>query len=198
MYSGDKEIYWITKTCCVISVLFATKCRLFHYVILFSISNFLLSMCCHLTLWRRNYYFFLILAHSVYKMWIIQEPNKLALWNKLHFEERKNREYRACLKYSVPIFVEQIYKMQRLEVSGTVRPIYGSLGVKRLNTHPAQFNVKYCRPVKVKQSHDRPWGFQEVEVPRFQDRRHMKVVSLSVLRTGRLYSAGNILGTHFC
>ena len=22
-------------------------------------------------------------------MWIIQEPNKLALWNKLHFEEKK-------------------------------------------------------------------------------------------------------------
>ena len=41
----------------------------------------------YLTLWRRNY--FLILAHSVYKMWIIQEPNKLALWNKLHFEEKK-------------------------------------------------------------------------------------------------------------
>ena len=34
---------------------------------------------------------FLILAHTVYKMWIIQEPNKLALWNKLHFEEKKKR-----------------------------------------------------------------------------------------------------------
>jgi len=33
--------------------------------------------------------FFLILAHSVYKMWIIQEPNTLDLWNKLHFEEEK-------------------------------------------------------------------------------------------------------------
>ena len=33
--------------------------------------------------------FFLILAHSVYKMWIIQEPNMLDLWNKLHFEEEK-------------------------------------------------------------------------------------------------------------
>ena len=31
--------------------------------------------------------FFLISAHSVYKMWIIQEPKKLALWNKLRFEE---------------------------------------------------------------------------------------------------------------
>ena len=33
--------------------------------------------------------FFFILAHPVYKMWIIQEPNKLVLWNKLHFEEKK-------------------------------------------------------------------------------------------------------------
>ena len=58
-----------------------------------------------LTFWRRN--LFLILAHSVYKMWIIQEPNTLELWNKLHFEEeKKNGEYTPCLKYSVPIFVE--------------------------------------------------------------------------------------------
>jgi len=40
--------------------------------------------------------------------------------------------------------------------------------------------------VKVKQSHYRPWGFQEVVAPRFQDNRHMKVVR-SALRTGRLY-----------
>jgi hypothetical protein len=33
--------------------------------------------------------FFLILAHFVYKMWIVQEPNKLELWNKMHFEEKK-------------------------------------------------------------------------------------------------------------
>ena len=43
--------------------------------------------------------FFLILAHSVNKMWIIQEPNALELWNKLHFEEKKNEEYIPCLKY---------------------------------------------------------------------------------------------------
>jgi len=34
---------------------------------------------------------------------------------------------------------------------------------------------------------DRPWGFQEVQAPRFQDNRHMKVVRLSALGTGRLY-----------
>ena len=32
---------------------------------------------------------FLILAHPVYKMWIIQQQNKLELWNKLRFEEKK-------------------------------------------------------------------------------------------------------------
>jgi hypothetical protein len=35
-----------------------------------------------------------------------------------HFEE-KNGECAACLKYSVLIFVEKIYKMQHLEDSGT-------------------------------------------------------------------------------
>ena len=34
---------------------------------------------------------------------------------------------------------------------------------------------------------DIPWGFQESEAPRFQGNRHMKVVRLSALRTGRLY-----------
>jgi len=34
---------------------------------------------------------------------------------------------------------------------------------------------------------DRPSGFQEGDAPRFQDNRHVKVVRLSALRTGRLY-----------
>jgi hypothetical protein len=33
--------------------------------------------------------FFQILAHPVFKMWIIQEPKKVALWNKRHFKEEK-------------------------------------------------------------------------------------------------------------
>jgi hypothetical protein len=45
---------------------------------------------------------------------------------------------------------------------------------------------------------DSPWGYQEVEAPRFQDCQHMKVVRLSALRTGRLYPPGNIPGTRFC
>ena len=39
------------------------------------------------------------------------------------FWRGKNGEYIPCLKYSLPIFVEEIYKIQRLEVSGTVRPL---------------------------------------------------------------------------
>jgi hypothetical protein len=34
---------------------------------------------------------------------------------------------------------------------------------------------------------DTPWGFQEVEVPRFQDNLHTKEVRLSSLRIGRIY-----------
>jgi len=33
--------------------------------------------------------FFFNFSTPVYKMWIVQEPNKLDLWNKLHFEEEK-------------------------------------------------------------------------------------------------------------
>jgi len=45
-----------------------------------------------LTFWRRNYFFFNF-STPVYKMWIIQEPHTLELWNKLHFEEKKLRVY---------------------------------------------------------------------------------------------------------
>ena len=46
---------------------------------------------------------FLILAHPVYKMWIIQEPNTLELWNKLHFEEKKWRVYTTFKIFSTYI-----------------------------------------------------------------------------------------------
>jgi hypothetical protein len=51
-------------------------------------------------------------------MLIIQEPKKVALRNKWHFEE-KNGECAACLKYSVLILLKKKYKMQRLKGSGT-------------------------------------------------------------------------------
>ena len=50
-----------------------------------------------LTFWCRNYFFFNFCT-PVYKMWIIQEPNKLELWNKLHFEEKKKRRVYTMFK----------------------------------------------------------------------------------------------------
>ena len=70
-----------------------------------AVSTYLISMVLVINLLAPEL-FFLILAHPVYKMWIIQEPNTLELWNKLHFEEERYGECIPCLKYSVPIFVE--------------------------------------------------------------------------------------------
>jgi hypothetical protein len=42
---------------------------------------------------------------------------KGSIRNKRHIE-KKNGECAACLKYSVLIFIEKIYKMQHLEGSG--------------------------------------------------------------------------------
>jgi hypothetical protein len=39
------------------------------------------------------------------------------------FLSEKNGDYAACLKYSVRIFVKNIFKMHRLEVSGAVQPL---------------------------------------------------------------------------
>ena len=39
---------------------------------------------------------------------------------------------------------------------------------------------------------------QEVEAPRYQDNRLIKVGKLSAIRIGRLYPPGNIPGTNFC
>ena len=50
-----------------------------------------------LNFWRRNYFFFNF-STPVYKMWIIQEPNTLELWNKLHFEEKKKRRVYTMFK----------------------------------------------------------------------------------------------------
>jgi len=49
-------------------------------------------------------FFFLIFAHSVYEMWIKQEPNMLELRNKLHFEEKKRRVYTMFKIFSTYIW----------------------------------------------------------------------------------------------
>jgi hypothetical protein len=74
---------------------------------------------------------FLILAHPVCKMWIIQEPKNLAVSNK-------SRVCSMFKIFSTYICWINIYKMQHLEVSGAVRPIYMSLGVKGLTAERTQ------------------------------------------------------------
>jgi hypothetical protein len=63
--------------------------------------------------------------------------------------------------------------------------LYHFVQVKRLKSNPIT-------------GLDKPRGFQKFEAPSFQDNRHMKVVRLSSVRTGRLYSPGIIPDTHFC
>jgi hypothetical protein len=64
----------------------------------------------------------------------------------------------------------------------------------RVVTHTEYNSVVTCKVQYIcKKIHfpasglDRPLGFQEVETQEFLDNRHMKVVRLSALRTGRLY-----------
>jgi hypothetical protein len=47
-----------------------------------------------------------------------------------------------------------------------------------------EISKRYSNPIT---DLDRPLGFQEVEAPRFQNNRHMKVVRLSALHTCHLY-----------
>jgi len=53
-------------------------------------------------------------------------------------------------------------------------------------SYPARIHI-YIKVEKVLKNVEASAQFQEAEAPSFQDNRHMKVVRLSVLRTGRLY-----------
>jgi hypothetical protein len=66
---------------------------------------------------------------------------------------------------------------------------YGKLSLQRGRPHVTIWRMRTaCWISNPITDLDRPWGLQEVEAPRFQDNRHMKVVRLSALRTGGLYS----------
>jgi len=43
------------------------------------------------------------------------------------------------------------------------------------------------QPTALPRAPDRPWGFQEVEGPKFYNNQHIRLVRFSALRTGRLY-----------
>ena len=71
----------------------------------------------------------------------------------------------------------------RREVAKYVTAIYCLTNSGRKNTNLVECHV-FCNPIT---GLDRPRWFQDVEAPRFQDSRHMNVVRLSAVRTGRLY-----------
>jgi hypothetical protein len=75
--------------------------------------------------------------------------------------------------------------------------LYRKIKLHNRSSLPVQSSVHFHKAIPITDL-DRPWGFQEVQAPRFQDNRHMNVVRLSALRTGRLYILGSIPGTHFC
>jgi len=52
-------------------------------------------------------------------MLILQEPNTLALWNKLHFEEEKRIVYTMCKIYFL-ILAHPVYKMLILQEPNTL------------------------------------------------------------------------------
>jgi len=76
----------------------------------------------------------------------------------------------------------------------------------RMNPRKRTFFRPSCADVKkMQRTHAIPlqvWtgpeGSRRLRFPDTIDSRYMKVVRLSALRTGRLYTPGNIPGTHFC
>ena len=72
----------------------------------------------YLTFWRRI--FFQILAHPVFKMSVIQKPNKVALWNKRHFEEKKMEIIQHVWNIQYGYLLNK-YKMGHLE--GNFTPV---------------------------------------------------------------------------
>ena len=53
------------------------------------------------------------------------------------------------------------------------------------------------KAIPLQQAWTGPQGCRRLRIPEFIDSWHMKVARLSAIRIGRLYSTGNILGTHF-
>ena len=79
----------------------------------------------------------------------------------------------------------------------TVASIFKKTTWRRIPEEVSLYIYYHGKAIHI-QDYYRPMVFQEVESPKFLDNRHMKVVWLSALRTGRLYLPGNIPVTNFC
>jgi hypothetical protein len=61
--------------------------------------------------------FFNFLAHPVCKMWIIQEPKKVALWNKRHLEEKEMESVQHVYKIQYVYLLKKYKKWDVLRVA---------------------------------------------------------------------------------
>jgi hypothetical protein len=65
-----------------------------------------------------------MLAHPVFKMWVIQKPNNVALWNKRRFEEEKMEIIQHVWNIQYGYLLNK-YKMGHLEGNFTPVPYIG-------------------------------------------------------------------------
>jgi hypothetical protein len=75
-YLGNEEIYWICKTCCMISVSFCTKCHLFHNLSSVHIIHFSLIMYYNL---NTN-----LVVHRLLEV-VLDSYEVLSLWRTYHW-----------------------------------------------------------------------------------------------------------------
>jgi hypothetical protein len=87
-----------------------------------------------------------------------------------------------------PKFCDQYnLKLLWIRPSMLLQFVYSNVGDKTEDWHMGIFNLLGVRKSNPITGLNRPRRFQEVEAPRFQDTRHMRVVRLSALLTGHLY-----------
>ena len=121
----------------------------------------------------------------------------------LHKRKLKNKHIQTCRPYNIKRFACLTFSQnQPLKFWKIKRKSLEVVG--ELKKNPEVW-TSWCKQyewimehVKVQQSLYKTWGFQDVEVNRFQENRHLMVVRLSVPRNGHLYPPGNTPGTHFC
>ena len=119
------------------------------------------------------YFFFVIYLHMTLK-W---KPNRKITYITECFSSYTADQHFYEINYWLQ-FIELVSFSGRATVTSPV-----SVNISVFNCETLRLLWRKSNPIT---GLDRPRGFQEVKAPRFQDNRHMKVLRLSALRTGRL------------